>query len=93
MRFRRVFVWPVEWSDLSGDLFKSYMDQCLFFTFRTLKEEDGKVVNGSIEMQFRTCSLASEAAEKLKEIREGADTKQLAPADTGKKDYFFKIFM
>lgn len=82
MRFRRVFVWPLEWSTLSNDLFKQYMEQSLFFTFRTLKEEDGKVVNGSVEMQFRTAALAAEAAEKMKELGEGVETKLLSPADT-----------
>lgn len=82
MRFRRVFVWPVEWSDLQSEVFKTYMSKCLFFTFRTLKEEDDAVVNGSVEIQFRTCAMAIEAAEKLKELREGVETKQLAPADT-----------
>ena len=83
MRFRRVFIWPVEYEDLQSEVFKTYMSKCLFFTFRTLKEENETVVNGSIEMQFRTCAIAEEATEKLKELREGVETKQLAPADTG----------
>jgi len=58
------------------------LEKSLFFTFRTLKEEDEKVVNGSIEMQFRTGATAAEAAEKLKGLREGVETKQLTPADT-----------
>ena len=83
MRFRRVFIWPVEYADLQHELFRTYMGKCLFFTFRALKEENDTVVNGSIEMQFRTCAAAAEAAEKLQELREGIETKQLAPADTG----------
>lgn len=82
MRFRRVFIWPVSESDLEKPLFKTYMRMCVFFTFRALKVEDGAVVNGSIEMQFISAATAADAAEKLKELGEDVETKQLAPADT-----------
>lgn len=86
-RFRRVFAWPLEFDDFKNAVLQKHVPKCQFFTFRTLERANNKDFTesqGSLELQFRKMTDANEAAEELKTIREGIETKQMGPEDSEK---------